>query len=152
MSAEPIGIGTMQDMAEDTGGRAFVNTNDLTGAIREAIEDSVATYTLGFYIDNDSIDGKFHEIKLEVKRKGVILHYPEGLLRFSRPARHKGREPQQPDCRVAQPNRIVRNSCAGQDRSSRETIATLSEYFRLDRHSQHSEWRRTRGRSRRGHG
>ncbi|MFY9911763.1 MAG: VWA domain-containing protein [Candidatus Sulfotelmatobacter sp.] len=82
MSAEPIGIGTMQDMAEDTGGRAFVNTNDLTGAIREAIEDSVATYTLGFYIDNDSIDGKFHEIKLEVKRKGVILHYPRGYFAF----------------------------------------------------------------------
>ena len=82
MSAEPIGIATMQDMAEDTGGRAFVNTNDLTGAIREAVEDSAATYTLGFYIGNDSIDGKFHEIKLELKRKDVILHYPRGYFAF----------------------------------------------------------------------
>ena len=69
-------------MADDTGGRAFVNANDLTGAIRQAIEDSAATYTLGFYIGNESIDGKFHEIKLEVKRKGVILHYPKGYFAF----------------------------------------------------------------------
>jgi VWFA-related protein len=82
MSPEPIGIGTMQDMAGETGGRAFVNTNDLTGAIRQAIEDSAVTYTLGFYIRNESIDGKFHEIKLEVKRKGVILHYPKGYFAF----------------------------------------------------------------------
>lgn len=82
MSPEPIGIGAMHDMADDTGGRAFVNTNDLTGAIRQAIDDSAVTYTLGFYIRNESIDGKFHEIKLEVKRKGVILHYPKGYFAF----------------------------------------------------------------------
>lgn len=45
MSAQPIGIGAMNDMADDTGGRAFVNTNDLTGAVRQAIEDSAITYT-----------------------------------------------------------------------------------------------------------
>ena len=82
MSPEPIGIGTMHDMADDTGGRAFVNANDLTGAIRQAVEDSAVTYTLGFYIGSESIDGKFHEIKLEVKRKGVILHYPRGYFAF----------------------------------------------------------------------
>jgi hypothetical protein len=82
MSAQPIGIGTMHDMADDTGGRAFVNTNDLTSTIRQAVEDSAVTYTLGFYIDSESIDGKFHEIKLEVKRKGLILHYPRGYFAF----------------------------------------------------------------------
>lgn len=82
MSVEPIGIGAMNDMADDTGGRAFVNTNDLTGAIRQAIEDSAVTYTLGFYIPTESIDGQFHEIKVEVKRKGVIAHYPKGYFAF----------------------------------------------------------------------
>ncbi len=82
MSPEPIGIGTMHDMADDTGGRAFVNTNDLTGAIRQAIEDSAVTYTLGFYISSESIDGEFHEIKVEVKRKGVIPRYPKGYFAF----------------------------------------------------------------------
>ena len=63
-SSEPIGIDTMQKLADETGGRAFVNTNDLTGAIRDAVEDSAVTYTLGFYITQNSLDGKFHELKV----------------------------------------------------------------------------------------
>ena len=82
MSAQPIGIGTMQDMADDTGGRAFVNSNDLAGVVRQALEDSEVTYTFGFYIDRASIDGKFHELKVEVKRKGLTVRYPKGYFAF----------------------------------------------------------------------
>jgi VWFA-related protein len=74
---EPIGIDTMEKIAEDTGGRASVNTNDITGAIRKAVEDSAVTYTLGFYIDPRSADGKFHELKIQVKREGLNLRYPK---------------------------------------------------------------------------
>lgn len=77
---QPIGVDAMEKMAEDTGGRAFVNTNDLTGAIRHAVEDSAVTYTLGFYIDSDSLDGKFHELKVQVRRPGLNLRYPKGYL------------------------------------------------------------------------
>jgi VWFA-related protein len=76
----PIGIGAMQTLADETGGRAFVNTNDLTGAIRNAVEDSAVTYTLGFYIDSDSLDGKLHELKVQVHRAGVTLRYPRGYF------------------------------------------------------------------------
>lgn len=79
-SPQPIGIDTMQILADQTGGRAFVNTNDLTGAIRDAVEDSGLTYTLGFYIDLNSLDGEFHELKIKVKRSGVNLRYPQGYL------------------------------------------------------------------------
>jgi VWFA-related protein len=81
-SSEPIGIDTMQKLADETGGRAFVNTNDLTGAIRDAVEDSAVTYTLGFYIDSDSLDGKFHELKVQVHRSGLNLRYPKGYFAF----------------------------------------------------------------------
>jgi hypothetical protein len=77
-SDQPIGIDTMQKMAEDTGGRAFVNANDLTSAIRDAVEDSAVTYTVGFYIGQDSLDGKFHELKVKVNRPGLNLRYPKG--------------------------------------------------------------------------
>ena len=50
-SSQPIGIDTMQEMADETGGRVFVNTNDLTGAIRKVVEDPAVTYTLGFYLE-----------------------------------------------------------------------------------------------------
>jgi VWFA-related protein len=79
-STQPIGIDTMQKLADETGGEAFVNTNDITGAIREAVEDSAATYTLGFYIDGDSIDGKFHELKVQVKPRGLTVRYPKGYF------------------------------------------------------------------------
>jgi VWFA-related protein len=74
---QPIGLDTMEKIAENTGGRAFANTNDLTGAIRKAVEDSAVTYTLGFYIDAHSADGKFHELKIQAKRDGLTLHYPK---------------------------------------------------------------------------
>jgi VWFA-related protein len=79
-SAQPVGIDTMQKLADETGGRAFVNTNDLTGAIRHAVEDSAVTYTLGFYIDSDSLDGKFHELRVQARRAGLELRYPKGYF------------------------------------------------------------------------
>ena len=82
-SSQPIGIATMRKLADETGGQAFVNTNDITGAIRKAVEDSEVTYTLGFYINGDALDGKFHELKIEAKRKGVIIRYPKGYFAFA---------------------------------------------------------------------
>lgn len=79
-SPQPIGISTLLEMAEETGGQAFVNTNDLTGAIRAAVEGSAVTYTLGFYLEDSSRDGKFHALKVEVKRAGVRLRYPTGYV------------------------------------------------------------------------
>lgn len=81
-SPQPVGIDTMQEMAEETGGQAFVNTNDLTGAIRTAVEGSSVTYTLGFYLDTNSADGKFHALKIQVKRSGLRVRYPNGYFAF----------------------------------------------------------------------
>lgn len=79
-SDEPIGTDTMQEMADDTGGHAFLNTNDLTGAIRKVVEDSVVTYTLGFYVDSGTLDGKFHKLRVQIKRSGMRLQYPKGYF------------------------------------------------------------------------
>ncbi len=81
-SSQPIGITTMQELSDETGGQAFVNTNDITGAIRKAVEDSAVTYTLGFYIDRDALDGKFHTIKIQVRGKGLNVRYPKGYFAF----------------------------------------------------------------------
>lgn len=81
-SSQPIGIGTMQKIADETGGQAFVNTNDIAGAIRKAVEDSAVTYTLGFYIDASALDGKFHEIRVQSKRKDVTMRYPKGYFAY----------------------------------------------------------------------
>jgi len=76
----PGGLETMQELADRTGGRAFNSTNDLSGAIRTALEDSSITYTLGFYLDSQSLDGKFHELKVQVSRPGLSVRYKREYL------------------------------------------------------------------------
>lgn len=78
--AQPTGIDTMQHMAEETGGRAFVNTNDLTGAIRKAVEDATVSYTLGYYIEPGWVDGKYHEVHVQVRRPGAVVRQPKGYF------------------------------------------------------------------------
>jgi VWFA-related protein len=79
---QPQGISAMRELAEETGGQAFVNTNDITGAIRKAVEDSEVTYTLGFYVDAKAADDKFHDLKVEVKQKGLMVFYPTGYFAY----------------------------------------------------------------------
>jgi len=69
------------ELAARTGGRAYVNTNDLAKAIRDAVNDSTLTYTLGFYPDDHANDGKFHKIEVKIpKHSGLNLHYRKGYV------------------------------------------------------------------------
>ena len=77
-SSQPTGITAMQDIAAQTGGRAFLNSNDVEGGIRRAIEDAAVTYTLGFYAD--SPDGKFHELKVRIPGESYEVRYPRGYF------------------------------------------------------------------------
>jgi hypothetical protein len=70
----------MEEIARDTGGRAYLNTNDLEGAIRQAIQDGAVAYSLGFYIDENSLDEKFHELRVRVKQRNYDLRYPRGYF------------------------------------------------------------------------
>jgi VWFA-related protein len=71
---------TMQELAQRTGGHAFYNTNDLAGAIHQAVEDSALTYTLGFYPDDEKHHRDFHNLKVEVDKPHINLHYRSGYL------------------------------------------------------------------------
>ena len=76
---------TMNTLAQSTGGRAFYNTNDIFGAIREAIDDSRVTYELGYYPAGINWDGSFHEIKIEVKRSGAHVRARKGYFALPEP-------------------------------------------------------------------
>jgi VWFA-related protein len=72
---------TMNELASRTGGRAYYNSNDLEKAIHSAVDDSRVTYMLGFYPVDESFDGKFHKIEVQmVERKGVHLRYRKGFF------------------------------------------------------------------------
>jgi VWFA-related protein len=76
---------TMEELAHGTGGRAFYNTNDIFGSIRQAIEDSQITYTLSYYPSGIKWDGKYHNIKVEVKRPGVKVQSRKGYFALPEP-------------------------------------------------------------------
>lgn len=76
----PTGQESMRILAQETGGRAFYDTNDIQGAIRTAVNDSEVTYTLGFYPDSKRLDSKFHDIKVQVKQPGLEVRFRKGYL------------------------------------------------------------------------
>lgn len=71
---------TLNYLADRTGGRAFYNTNDLSGAIRQALDDSTVTYVIGFYPSQQTPDGRFHDIKVNVARSNLDVRYRKGYF------------------------------------------------------------------------
>jgi VWFA-related protein len=63
----------LRRIAADTGGRAIVNSNDPTEQLKAVMNDASAYYLLGYSPTRRTNDGKFHEIKVRVKRRGVRL-------------------------------------------------------------------------------
>ena len=71
-----VGFGgdmVLRRLAGDTGGRAIVNTNNATEQLQGVIADASAYYLVGYSPTRKTNDGKFHEIKVRVKRKGVRI-------------------------------------------------------------------------------
>jgi VWFA-related protein len=83
-SLSPSGLDAFRDLAEQTGGRAWINGNDLHQAFRSALDDSAGGYTLGFQPGQAGSDGKYHELRValrtEAKHPGLELRYRKGYL------------------------------------------------------------------------
>jgi VWFA-related protein len=74
----PGGFAAIRSVSEDSGGRAFYNTNDFAGAIRRVIDASSASYVLDYYPDHNKWNGEFREIKVKVNRPGVQVRARKG--------------------------------------------------------------------------
>ncbi len=70
----------LQSLAEETGGRAFLNTNDIEGAVRRAADDARMTYVLGYYPTTEIWDGRFHRVEVKVNRPGVEVRHRKGYF------------------------------------------------------------------------
>lgn len=73
-------IDTMRIVAEETGGRAFANSNALDASIRQAVDDSRLTYVLGYYPADVKWDGRFRPLSVKVNRSGLIVRHRRGYL------------------------------------------------------------------------
>jgi hypothetical protein len=70
----------LQSVSEGTGGRAFLNTNDIQGAVRRAADDARMTYVLGYYPTSDEWDGRFHQVSVKVSRPGLDVRHRKGYF------------------------------------------------------------------------
>ncbi len=69
---------TLRILSDETDGRAIVNRNDLAKGMQQIMRDSSAYYLLGYNSSQAPQDGKFHAIRVRVKRPGVQIRARKG--------------------------------------------------------------------------
>jgi VWFA-related protein len=69
---------TLRTLSRETEGREIVSRNDLLGGMRQIVQDSSAYYLVGYSSTLAPSDGKFHEIKVRVRRPGVQVRARKG--------------------------------------------------------------------------
>jgi VWFA-related protein len=60
---------TLYTLASDTGGKALIDSNDLSLGIRQAQQDISSYYIVGYYSTNAAEDGKFRKISVKLASK-----------------------------------------------------------------------------------
>lgn len=68
---------TMKNIAQQTGGEAFVNTNDLKRVINRSLEDGSTYYTLAYTPPKED-EGGYHKVVVQVPNKSWKLAYRRG--------------------------------------------------------------------------
>jgi hypothetical protein len=70
-------------LASVTGGAEFDDARDVQMALQTAQEDSVSSYTLGYYPAEDELDGKFHRLAVNLagdKARNLEVRYRPGYV------------------------------------------------------------------------
>lgn len=69
---------TLRSLADETDGRAIVNRNDLLPGLAQIVKDSSYYYLLGYNSTLAPSDGKFHQITVRLKRRGLDVRARKG--------------------------------------------------------------------------
>ena len=71
---------TMWGLAADTGGKALLDNNDLGAGIVQAERAIASYYILGYYTNNENLDGRFRRIKITLNRPelAATLNFRQG--------------------------------------------------------------------------
>ena len=80
---------TLRELAEQTGGFAAVNTNNVDPAFQRIADANSRYYVLGYYPPTHPRDGRFHKIEVRVTRPGLRVEARRGY------ASPRGRTPEE---------------------------------------------------------
>ena len=61
---------TLTTLSSDTGGKAFLDSNDLGQVFDRVQRDTSVYYVLGYKSSNSAKDGKYRRIQVKVNRPG----------------------------------------------------------------------------------
>jgi len=73
----------LEYLAEETGGRAILNNNDLNKGLEKLLEDTKGFYLIGYQPDAETFDSKtrrFNKLIIKVKRSDLNVHYRSGFF------------------------------------------------------------------------
>ena len=73
-------------LADETGGLAMRNTNDLSGGIKKMLDDQQGYYLIGYHPDEKTFDParlRFNKLTIKVKRSGLKVRYRSGFMGFT---------------------------------------------------------------------
>jgi VWFA-related protein len=85
---------TMREIAAETGGKVYVNQNEISVGVGLAMADDSASYTLGYYPEDKKWDGKYRSIKVRVGRDGTEVRHRRGYFAID-PSQLKNQQPEQ---------------------------------------------------------
>jgi len=69
---------TLDTLSMDTGGKAFLDSNDFAPAFQQVQHDTEAYYILGFKSTNQRQDGSYRHLTVKVNRDDVKIEYRPG--------------------------------------------------------------------------
>ena len=100
--ARTMAQATMDELADETGGKTCKNTNGLAACVQQALDESSSYYELDYYPQDVNWDGSFHKIRIKSARGGVKLSYRRGYFATDAGAR-AGQEP---------PQKLLQEACS----------------------------------------
>jgi VWFA-related protein len=69
---------TLVSLSGDTGGRAFLDSNDFGKVFTQVQQDTASYYVLGYHSSNPLRNGRFRHITVKINRPGLKLDYRKG--------------------------------------------------------------------------
>ena len=69
---------TLVTLASDTGGRAFLDSNDFSQVYKGVQQDTSTYYLLGYHSTNPATDGKYRRITVKINIPGAKIDYRRG--------------------------------------------------------------------------